>query len=147
MKRMKKAVGYVCEIPIPGTDQVIGKEDQRARLTKWAEKEGVELITVFEDDAYNKDVMARPGVQKLLSCRERHNLVLCERIWAFARKNKDLEPLLAELDKQDVTLAASSYMWDMVSQQVRHRYAVNLAERAKKEAEARVEAASLKVVA
>ena len=147
MKRVKRAIGYVCEIPIPGTNQVISKEDQKARITKWAQRENVEVFTIIEDNEYCADVLSRPGIKNILDCNDHYDMVLCERIWAFCRKKKELDAFLTELDKRDVQLTASSYMWDLVSQQVRHRYAVRLADRAKKEAEARAEAKSLKVVA
>lgn len=147
MKRNKKAVGYVCAVPIPGTKGWVSKEEQKARLLSYAAKENVTLVCVYEDEAYTPEVLSRPGVKEMLACSEPFEAVLCERIWAFGRKNKDVEPLLAELDKREVKLAASTYLWDMVSQQVRHRYNEKLAARAQKEASARAAAKLMKEVA
>lgn len=146
MKRVKKAVGYVCPIPIPGTNEIIGKHVQIEKIKKHAAAEGIELLAIFEDDEYG-ELAARPGVKSMADSSLRFELVLVERVWALARKKRDLEPLLENLDGRDVTLVAASYMWDMVSQQVRHRYAARLVDRARKEMAAKVEAQALKVVA
>ena len=147
MKRVKRAIGYVCEIPIPGTDEVISKEDQRIRMMKFVQKENIDLICIYEDDAYGEDFANRPGIKKAMSCPEDYDLILVERVWAISRKRKDLEPFLKELDRKNVQLVASSYLWDCVSQQVRHRYAGKLSDRARKVAKERAEARNLKVVA
>jgi DNA invertase Pin-like site-specific DNA recombinase len=129
MKKEKRAIGYVCDIPIEGTDLVITKQDQLARMVKYCEKEGVDLVCVFEDDKYTEDFMNRPGVQKLLDCKENCDTVLVERVWCLSRKMKELKPFLAELERKNMTLVASSYLWDCVSQQVRQRYMGALAEK------------------
>jgi DNA invertase Pin-like site-specific DNA recombinase len=140
MKQVKKAVGYVCDIPIPGTDMVISKEDQRIRMLKYAEKEGLELACIYEDDQYTEDFMTRPGVQKVLNCKENCGMLLVERVWCLSRKMKDLKPFIAELAKKDWELTSSSYLWDCVSQQVRHRYMGALAEKQRQAARSKVEA-------
>jgi len=139
MKKVKRAVGYVCDIPIPGTDMVISKEDQRIRMVKYAEREGVDLVHVFEDGDYTQDFINRPGVQALLNCRENCDTLLVERVWCFSRKMKDLRPLIAELDKKNFQLVASSYLWDCVSQQVRQRYMGALAEKQREAARAKAD--------
>jgi len=139
MKKEKRAMGYVCDIPIQGTDLVITKQDQLARLVKYCEKEGLELVCVFEDGNYTEDFMSRPGVQKLLDCKENCDAVLVERVWCLSRKMKELKPFIAELDRKNMALVASSYLWDCVSQQVRQRYMGALAE--KQRAAAREKAA------
>lgn len=147
MKRVKKAVGYVCEIQIPGTDLVISKEDQRARILKHVQKENMELVCIYEDDAPTAEVFDRPGIQGLIDRKEPFDILLVERIWAISRKRQALEPLLRILDRRGVEVQASSYLWDCVSQQVRHRYAGNLAARARKLTRERAEAKRLRGVA
>jgi len=118
-----KAIGYICEIRLPETDIVISKADQLARLQKYAEKEGIELVAVFEDDCRNPDFMARPGVNKMLNAPFDCEMVLVERVWAFSRKIKKLEELMEAIEKKGARLIATSYLWDCPSQVVRHRYA------------------------
>jgi DNA invertase Pin-like site-specific DNA recombinase len=141
MKKVKKAVGYVCDIPIPGTNQVIGKEDQRLRIMKYAEKENLNLVGIFEDEAGAEHFTERPGVKKLRAFQEPFDLLVVERVWSLSRKRKDLEPFLKEMDRKGVELVASSYLWDCISQQIRHRYAGgNTAKKIREEARAIMEA-------
>ena len=135
--KVKKAIGYVCDIPIPGTDLVISKEDQRVRILKYAERENLELITIYEDETFTEDFMNRPGVKKILEYPERFDVLLVERVWCLSRKKKELEPFLKKLDERGVEVVASSYLWDCVSQAVRHRYMGSLAEKRREAARAR----------
>ena len=139
MKQVKRAIGYVCDIPIPGTDMVISKEDQRVRMVKYAEKEGIDLVCVYDDDKYTDDFINRPGVQKLLDCKENCDMLLVERVWSLSRKMKDLKPFMTELEKKNLQLTASSCLWDCVSQQVRHRYIGSLAEKQRAAAKQKAE--------
>ncbi len=139
MKKMKRAIGYVCDVPVVGSDLVISKEDQRLRILKYAEKENLELVGIYEDDCSGEGCLNRPGVNKVLCCEEAYDLVLVERVWAMSRKMKDLEPVLDKLDARRVPLVCTSQLWDCVSQQVRHRYGEDLAEKMRQEARARAE--------
>jgi DNA invertase Pin-like site-specific DNA recombinase len=140
MKNQKKAIGYVCDIPIVGTDEVIGKEDQRIRILNYAKKENIDLFGIYEDDEYTEPFMDRPGVKKILECNDDFDHVLVERVWCLSRKMKELKPFIERLEELNVELVASSCLWDCVSQQVRHRYMGSLAEKQRKEARARVAA-------
>lgn len=140
MKTTKKAIGYVCDIPIPETDLVISKEEQRLRILKYAQKENIELIYIFEDEKFTEDFMNRPGVRKILECKEDFDLLVVERIWCLSRKRRELEPFLRKLDKRNVAVVTTSYLWDCCSQQVRHRYMGSLAEKMRAEAKALSEA-------
>jgi len=124
MRKMKKAVGYVCDIPIPKTDMVISKEDQRARILKYAQQEGIELLSIFDDEVFTEDLSQRPGLQKLLACKECFEAVLVERAWCLTRRMKDLKEFMDKLDTKNAELVTSSYLWDCVSQHVRHHYRV-----------------------
>lgn len=140
MKRKKKAIGYVCEIPVAGWDLVISKKDQRLRILKHVEKENLELVCIYEDDCFTENVMDRPGVNRILHCKEEFDVVLVERVWALSRKMKELKPFIAELQARNVPLVATSYLWDCVSQQVRHRYSEDPVEKCRRAAMAGVEA-------
>jgi len=131
MRKPKRVIGYVCDIPIPGTDEVISKNDQKARMLKYAQKEGIEVVTIYEDEAYTPDFMSRPGVQRVVNCNETFEQIMVERVWCFTRSRKELDAFMAELDKKGVQLAATSYLWDCLSQQVRHRYMGTVAEKAR----------------
>ncbi|MEW6443879.1 MAG: recombinase family protein [bacterium] len=132
MKKTRRAIGYVCEIPIPGTDLAIGRELQKQRLKGYSQWERIDLAEVIEEDAYQKDLMARPGIRKLLNIASSVHAVLVERVWCLSRKRKDLDHFLRALDQKGAVLLASSCLWDSLSQYVRHRYMGTLAERAEK---------------
>ncbi|MEW6439802.1 MAG: recombinase family protein [bacterium] len=133
MKKTRRAIGYVCEIPIPGTDLTISKEFQKQRLQSYARWERIDLVDVIEEDGYHEDFMGRPGIQHILNGPHDVDTVLVERVWCLSRKRKDLEPFLWALDQKRVELRASSYLWDCLSQHVRHRYMGTLAEKRKNE--------------
>ena len=132
MKKLKKAIGYVCDIPILRTDEVIGKEDQKARILKYAQKENLEIICIFEDEEYTKDFMNRPGVKDILEYTGDFDVLLVERAWCMTRKIKEIKPLLEKLDARKIQLVATSYLWDCVSQHIRHRGRETLVEKSKK---------------
>ncbi|TFG93881.1 MAG: recombinase family protein [Syntrophobacterales bacterium] len=122
MNKQKKAIGYVCDVPVTGTNMIIGKEDQRARLLKYAKKENIELVNIFEDDAYTRDFMNRPGVQKVLTMLEQYDTVLVERAWVLTRERKDLVPFLEKIEPKQIKLVATTYLWDYLHQELRRRY-------------------------
>jgi hypothetical protein len=140
MKKMRKAVGYVCSVPVTGGELMVSKEDQRLRILKYAEKENLELVSIFEDDNFSENCAARSGVTKLLTCPDAYETVVVERVWAFSKKLKELEPVLSKLEARKVGLVCTSFLWDMVSQQVRSRFGENLAEKMQEAAKAGVEA-------
>lgn len=131
MRKPRKVIAYVCDIPIPSTDEVISKADQKARIMKYAQKENIEVLAIFEDEKYTEDFMTRPGVKAALECKDQYDQVLVERVWCFTRSRKELDALLENLDAKGAQLNATSYLWDCVSQQVRHRYMGTVAEQAR----------------
>jgi DNA invertase Pin-like site-specific DNA recombinase len=133
------AIVYVCTIPVAGTDMVISKEDQLARIKKYAEKENIEIAAVIEDDNFSKDFANRPGIQKVLNYDGRYDILLVERIWALGRRMRELVPFMEGLEKRGIELRASSCLWDCVSQQVRHRYMGALAQKQKDAAKSQAE--------
>lgn len=136
MKKTRRAVGYVCEIPIPGTDLVISKEFQKQRMLSYARWEKIELVDVVEDEAYTEDFMSQPGIRRILDCNPDVDTLLVERVWCLSRRKGDLEPFLQVLDQRNIQLVSSSYLWDCLSQQVRHRYLGIQAEKRRKAAQA-----------
>ena len=147
MGKTKRAIGYVCDIPIPNTDMVISKEDQRIRILKCVEQENLELITICEDEKYTEEFMNRPGVQKILNFRENFDVLLIERVWCMSRKMKELKPFLKKIDAKNVKMVCSSCLWDMTRQQGRHRYMEPLGEKMRKEAKAQAAAKNTKKAA
>jgi len=147
MRAPRRAVGYVCDIPIPGTDLTITKEYQRQRIMEYAKRENVEVVCVVEDEEYTEDFVSRPGVQELLNFSEGYGMLLVERVWVLSRKRRDLAPFLVMLDVRNARLTSASYLWDCLSQHVRHRYMGALASRQKEEVRALAKATQIREAA
>ena len=139
MKEVKKAVGYVVDTPVFGADMVISKESQMARIKAYAEREGIELVAVYEDAAWTENFLDRPGVAKVLDTKG-VDCVLVDRVWCFSRKMAELKPFVEELEKKDEQLLSATCLWDCVSQQIRHRYMGILAEKQRQAARAKTAA-------
>jgi DNA invertase Pin-like site-specific DNA recombinase len=122
MRKPKRAVGYVCDIPIPGTDLVISKDFQKQRIKEYAERERIVLAHIYEDENYSEDFTNQPGVISVLNAGRDVDTVLVERVWCLSRKRRELEPFMKTLDDKHLQLVSTSYLWDCLSQQVRHRY-------------------------
>jgi DNA invertase Pin-like site-specific DNA recombinase len=127
--RGKKAVAYVCAMTFPGTDIVISKDDQKQRIRRFAEREGIEIIAWYEDDAQGQDFMALPGVQQVLNHGGHYDLLLVERVWVFSRNKSALFSFAEAVEKRGAEIAAAACLWDCLSQQIRHRYMGVAAER------------------
>lgn len=129
MNKPKKVVAYVCDVPIPNTDEVISAADQKARILKHAAKEGFEVVAFIEDEKFTEDFADRPGVREFLAGVMGVDCVLVERVWSVTRNRHDLEAVMGELDKRGTPLVATSYLWDCLSQMARHRYMGSKAQR------------------
>jgi DNA invertase Pin-like site-specific DNA recombinase len=138
MDQVKKAVGYVCEIPIPGAEMVISRETQMASIREFAKREHIQLVAVV-GDAFSPNFIERTGVKDLLKSAGKVDAVLVDRVWVFSRKMAELKPFLEQIEAKDARLVSASCLWDCVSQQVRRRYNT-LAE--KQRAAARAKAAA-----
>jgi len=118
----KKAIAYVSDIILGRTGEIIGRPEQRRRIMDHAKENGIEILAWFEDEMYSEDIMARPGVQALLEHGREHDLLLCERVWAFSRSMKALDPFFQRLEAKKVRFEAATTMWDCCSQMVRRRF-------------------------
>ena len=140
MRRKKRAIGYVCDIPVVGSPLTISKEDQKLRILKHADKENLELVCIYVDAFFTENPLDRPGVNKVFNTSEEFDVVLVERVWALSSKMKDLKPVLTNLDARRIPLVATSHLWDCVSQRVRRRYSEDPVERCRRAARASLEA-------
>ena len=119
---MKKAIAYTSDIVLGRTGEVITRSYQAEIIRKHAEEAGIEIVAWFEDEMYNENVLARPGVKSMLAFNEQYDVVLTERAWAFSRSMAVLEEFFKELDRRGKTFHAATTMWDCVSQKVRRRF-------------------------
>jgi DNA invertase Pin-like site-specific DNA recombinase len=121
---MKQAVGYVCDIEVAGTDTIITRADQRDRIRKYAEKENIRLVGIFEDETCTPDILIRPGVRKMLNSAPGYEQVLVERVWALSNDTGRIKPFLDVIQKKGARLIATADLWDRASQVVRRYYAM-----------------------
>jgi len=146
MNKLRKAVGYVCEIPIPGTEMVISRETQMANIRNFAKREHIQLVAVV-GDAYSPNFTERLGVKDILKSAGGVDTVLVDRVWCFSRKMAELKPFLEQIEAKNARLVSVSCLWDCVSQQVRHRYMGALAEKQRAVARAKAGARQCQVAA
>jgi len=144
MRKAKRVIGYVCDIPVPDTDLVISKDDQRFRIMKYAKNEDLEIIHIYEDEEYTDDFINRPGVQKILNSRDDLEILLVERVWCLSRRMNELMPFLKKLERNNIQIVTSSYLWDDVSQGVRH---YNLVARLRRERKKQADTDAIRDVA
>src|SRR5512147_2711610 len=98
----KKAIAYTSDIILGRTGEVIGRSYQADLIRKYASENDIEILAWFEDEAYNEDVLSRPGIRALLAFGRTYDIVLCERVWALSRSSLVLEPFFEELDDRRV---------------------------------------------
>jgi DNA invertase Pin-like site-specific DNA recombinase len=137
----QKAVGYVCDIPIPDTSCMITRENQRNRIVSYAREANLDLVTIYEDPEFTEPFVNRRGIRQILTSKDQFDVLLVERVWCLSRKMRELEPFLERLYKRNVELKTCAYLWDCVSQQVRHHSLVKKLRRAREEARKTREAA------
>jgi hypothetical protein len=115
----KKVIAYMSDIVLGSTGEVIHRESQREAIRRHAEENGYEIVALFDDDAYVEDVLARPGIQRLLACDLPYDCLLVERIWALSRTWARLAPFLNEMHRRGRKIESALCLWDCVSQRAR----------------------------
>jgi hypothetical protein len=119
----RKAMAYLSDVIIGRTGEVIGREAQREAIRKYAAENDIEVVAWFEDELYDEDPMARPGMQAMLSSDTVCDLVLVERVWSVSRSWPVLQSVLETFDRRGLRFEATATLWDCVSQQARHHFA------------------------
>ena len=120
--KMKKAIVYVSDIILGRTGEIISREQQKAQIQKFAADNDIEIVAWFEDEIYAEDVFARPGFQRMLSCKNSCDIVLVERIWALSRNLSTLERIFDEIEARIGKVEAATTLWDCASQLQRRRF-------------------------
>jgi hypothetical protein len=121
-KTTKRAVAYVSDIVLGQTGEVISREAQKEAIRKHAADGGIEIVEFYEDEVYDEDIMARPGIQRLLGNESAYDCVLVERVWTLSRQWDMLVVFLKEIQRRGRKLESAACLWDCVSQQARHYF-------------------------
>ena len=118
----KKAMAYASDIVLGQTGEVIGRREQKELIRRYAEENGIEIVAWFEDEIYEEDVLARPGIRRLLASDNGCDCLLVERVWCLSRSPNEVRRFLKELDRQGARLESATVLWDCTSQMARWYY-------------------------
>jgi len=117
-----RAIGYAAGTYVDYKGNVIDTETQIESIRMFAEKSGLELVTVFEDLDETEYVAERPGIRKMLALETDAEVLLVERVWCIGRTCASVEPLLDKLDSKGMRLEAAKTCFDVTSQYARFWY-------------------------
>ena len=118
---MKKAIAYTSDIILGRTGEVISRKYQKELIRQFAEANNLEIVAWFEDEIYEEDILARPGIQRMLAYDGPCEVFLVERVWALSRKMATLTGFFKLLAQKKIRLETATYLWDCTSQMVRRQ--------------------------
>lgn len=116
---MKKAIAYVSDIIVGRGGEIISRDQQREAIRAHAQEHDLEIVGWFEDEVYEEDPLARPGLQALLACDKTCDVVLLERVWAISRRWGVLKPIVWQIRERGKLLECTTFLWDATSQRSR----------------------------
>jgi hypothetical protein len=116
-----RAVGYVRQ----GFGEMDKKrtrpEDQKARIAGCADAKDWQLVQTYEDIGWSGEDLNRPGLPELLS-RSDFEILIIDRTDRLTGKKKDLDFLLALLEKRGITCVPATWSWEPLAQYMRRWY-------------------------
>lgn len=119
--RRMRAVGYVRQAfgEMGGTKT--SPEGQRARIAACADARDWHLVHTHEDIGWSGEDLDRPGLLALLSSHD-FEILIVDRTDRLTSKKKDLNFLLALLEKRGVTCVPATWSWEPLAQYMRWWY-------------------------
>jgi hypothetical protein len=120
LQRMR-AVGYVRQDFSEMGKKRISHEDQKARIAGCADANDWHLIHTYEDIGWSGEDLNRPGLPALLS-RLDFEILIVDRTDRLTCKKKDLDFLLALLEKRGITCVPATWSWEPLAQYMRWWY-------------------------
>ena len=119
--RSKRAVAYVRQ-DFGETDRKwTSPEDQKARIAECADANGWHLVQTYEDIGWSGEDLNRPGLPALLS-RPDFEILIVDRTDRLTGKKRDLDFLLALLEKRGITCVPATWSWEPLAQYMRWWY-------------------------
>ena len=119
--RRMRAVAYVRQ----GFDEMGKKgtspEGQKARIAGRADAYEWHLIHTYEDIGWSGEDLDRPGLLALLSDLD-FEILIVDRTDRLTSKKKDLDFLLALLEKHGITCVPATWSWEPLAQYMRWWY-------------------------
>lgn len=119
--RRMRAVGYVRQAFGEMGEPKTRPEGQRARIAACAEAREWHLVQTYEDLGWSGENLDRPGLVALLSSHDFEILVV-DRTDRLMSKKKDLNFLLAVLEKRGITCVPATWSWELLAQYMRWWY-------------------------
>lgn len=123
----KKAIAYTSDVILGRTGEVISRKYQKELIRQFAENNNLEIVAWFEDERYEEDILARPGIQRMLAYDGPCEVFLVERVWALSRKMATLTGFFKLLAQKKIRLETATYLWDCTSQMVRRQLSAGTA--------------------
>lgn len=119
--RRMRAVGYVRQ-GFGETDRKwTSPEEQKARIAGCADANDWHLVQTYEDIGWSGEDLHRPGLPALLS-RLDFEILIVDRTDRLTGKKKDLDFLLALLEKRGITCVPATWSWEPLAQYMRRWY-------------------------
>jgi len=119
--RRMRAVGYVRQGFGEMEKKETSPEGQKARIAACADANGWHLVHVYEDIGWSGEDLDRPSLPALLSGLGFEILVV-DRTDRLTTKKKDLDFLLALLEKHGITCVPATWSWEPLAQYMRWWY-------------------------
>jgi hypothetical protein len=119
--RRMRAVGYVRQDFGEMDRKWTSPEDQKARIAGCAEANDWQLVQTYEDIGWSGQDLNRPGLPALLS-RSDFEILIVDRTDRLTGKKKDLDFLLALLEKRGITCVPATWSWEPLAQYMRWWY-------------------------
>jgi hypothetical protein len=119
--RRLRAVGYVRQDFGEMDKKRINPEGQKARIAGCADANDWHLVQTYEDIGWSGEDMNRPGLPALIS-RLDFEILIVDRTDRLTSKKKDLDFLLALLEKHGITCVPATWSWEPLAQYMRWWY-------------------------
>ena len=119
--RGMRAVGYVRQDFGEMDRKWTSPEDQKARIAGCADANDWHLVQTYEDIGWSGEDLNRPGLPALLS-RSDFDILIVDRTDRLTGKKKDLDFLLALLEKRGITCVPATWSWEPLAQYMRWWY-------------------------
>lgn len=113
--------GYVRQSEEELRQGLNGTDEQAKKIREFAQAHGWNVIHMYEDISEPSDNLGRPAFLDMLA-HPGFDVLLVAATDRITRRKKDLDFLMALLDKCGVTCVAATWTWDYLSQYMRHCY-------------------------
>jgi site-specific DNA recombinase len=108
--RRMRAIGYVRQGFDEMDEKATSPEGQKARIAASADTNGWHLLHIYEDIGWSGQDLDRPSLPTLLSGLG-YEVLIVDRTDRLTTKKKDLDFLLALLEKHGITCVPATWSW------------------------------------